>query len=94
MQKIFTQSSWNSVNFTYSWVGNFDKVSQWLDQNCGFLLDLFLTDPIYGMSILCKINPKNPGCGGSSGGKNGNGGKGKGKGKGNGGGNGSGNGSH
>ena len=56
------------------------------------ILELFLTDPIYGMSILCKINPKNPGCGGGSGGGkngNGNGGKGKGKGKGNGGGNGS-----
>ena len=32
------------------------------------ILQLFLTDPIYGTSILCKINPKNPGCGGGSGG--------------------------
>ena len=41
---------------------------------------MFSTDPIYSTSDLCKINPKNPGCGG---GGNGNGG---GNGKGNGGG--------
>ena len=35
----------------------------------------FLTDPIFGTNILCKINPTNPGCGGG-GGKKGNGGNG------------------
>ena len=34
----------------------------------------FLTDPIFGTNILCKINPTNPGCGGG-GGKKGNGGE-------------------
>ena len=34
---------------------------------------VFLTDPIFGTNILCKINPTNPGCGGG-GGKKGNGG--------------------
>merc|ERR1711874_703134 len=38
--------------------------------------------PIYSISILCKINPKNPGCGGGNGGgkggKNGGGNGGKG----------------
>ena len=45
---------------------------------------MFSTDPIYSTSDLCKINPKNPGCGGSA---NGNGGDGNGA---NGGGDGSG----
>ena len=36
---------------------------------------VFLTDPIFGTNILCKINPTNPGCGGG-GGKKGNGGNG------------------
>ena len=35
---------------------------------------VFLTDPIFGTNILCKINPTNPGCGGG-GGKKGNGGE-------------------
>ena len=34
---------------------------------------LFSTDPIYSTSDLCKINPKNPGCGGSANGNGGNG---------------------
>merc|ERR1719384_2562443 len=29
--------------------------------------------PIFGTNILCKINPRNPGCGGGGGGKKGNG---------------------
>ena len=47
---------------------------------------LFSTDPIYSTSDLCKINPKNPGCGGSgnggSNGGNGNGANGGGDGSG------------
>ena len=52
---------------------------------------MFPKDPIYGTSILCKINPKNPGCGGGKGG-NGGGKANNGNGGGNEGGNGGGNG--
>ena len=45
-------------------------------------IEIISTDPIYSISILCKINPKNPGCGGGNGGgkggKNGGGNGGKG----------------
>ena len=37
---------------------------------------MFSTDPIYSTSDLCKINPKNPGCGGGGNGNGGGNGKG------------------